>query len=476
MARAKELGVTPRGEDLSRWYTDVVLKAELADYAPVRGCMVIRPWGYAIWELIQAAFDKRFKETGHQNAYFPMLIPESYLQREAEHVEGFAPECAWVTKAGQSPLEEPLALRPTSEAVICQMMGKWIHSHRDLPLLLNQWANVVRWEKTTRPFLRTTEFLWQEGHTAHGSETEARDETAQMLEIYRSTIEEVLAVPIFAGIKSAAEKFAGAVETHTVETILPDGQALQMGTSHYLGTNFAEAFGISYQDGTGEVRLPHQTSWGVSTRLIGGLVLTHGDDQGLILPPKVAPIQAVIVPIPGKREAEVLGAARKAAATLEAAGIRVKVDDREGVTPGFKYNDWELRGVPLRLEIGPRDLDDKQVFSARRDTRQKAPIAMDSGFANSVASVLEIIQEDALVRARKGMEELVTEGTQTEEIAGAVGTGLAIWLPWDPAHTELEAQVKEETGATIRLLSPGPEATAAGGGTTTQKALFGRAY
>ena len=343
MSKSKNLGVSSREENLSQWYTDTVLKAGLVDYAPVRGSMVIKPHGYAIWEEIQKELDKRFKETGHQNAYFPVLIPESFLKKEAEHVEGFAPEVAWVETAGSEKLEERLAIRPTSEAIICHMYSKWINGYRDLPVLINQWANVMRWEKTTRPFLRTTEFLWQEGHTVHATKEEAMEETLSILEIYRSTVEGLLAVPLVYGKKSESEKFAGAVETHTIETILPDGQALQMGTSHYLGTNFAKAFDIWFQDKDEKRKHPHQTSWGVSTRLIGGLVLTHGDDKGLILPPKVSPVQIVIIPIAADKNEKVNETGEELFKTLSKKGFRTTYDNRENLRPGFKFNDWELK-------------------------------------------------------------------------------------------------------------------------------------
>jgi prolyl-tRNA synthetase len=360
--------ITPQSQDFGGWYTDVVRRAELADYSPVKGCMVIRPYGYGIWELIQRDLDARFKATGHVNAYFPLFVPESLLMTEAEHVEGFAPQVAWVTQGGTEELEERLAIRPTSEVIIGTMYAKWIQSWRDLPVLINQWANVVRWEKVTRPFLRTTEFLWQEGHTAHETEEEAEEETLRMLAIYKEFAETVLAMPVLDGPKSASEKFAGASRTYSIEALMGDGRALQAGTSHNLGQNFAKAFGIQFQGRTKELQHAWTTSWGVSTRLIGGVIMTHGDDSGLVLPPRVAPIQVVIVPIPrGNWQETVLPRALELKAELTRAGIRVELDAREAYTPGWKFAEWELRGVPLRLEIGPKDLEKQQVVLARRD-------------------------------------------------------------------------------------------------------------
>ncbi|HET8646043.1 MAG TPA: proline--tRNA ligase, partial [Vicinamibacteria bacterium] len=339
--------ITPKSQDFSQWYLDMVLKAELADYSPVRGCMVIRPYGYALWENMQADMDRRFKETGHVNAYFPLFIPKSLLDREKEHVEGFSPEVAWVTKGGGQELEEELAIRPTSEVVICTMYAKWVRSWRDLPLLINQWCNVVRWEKVTRPFLRTTEFLWQEGHTLHETEEEAEEETLRMLGVYRSFYEDVLAVPVVPGRKSDSEKFAGAQKTYSVEALMSDGKALQGATSHNLGQNFARAYGIEFLDRGQQRALPWSTSWGASTRMIGGLIMTHGDDSGLVLPPRIAPHQLVIVPIPPRKgdwNESVLPACRNTLSALSGEGLRVHLDDRDTQQPGFKYADWEMRG------------------------------------------------------------------------------------------------------------------------------------
>ena len=395
MAESKEplvKEITPQSEDFSAWYIDVVRRAELADYSPVKGCMVIRPYGYAIWELIQADLDARFKATGHVNAYFPLFIPESLLTREADHVEGFAPQVAWVTRGGTEELDERLAIRPTSEAIIGTMYAKWLQSWRDLPILINQWANVVRWEKVTRPFLRTTEFLWQEGHTAHETADEARDETLKILGIYKAFAQDVLAMPVHDGPKSDSEKFAGASTTYSIEALMGDGRALQAGTSHDLGQNFAKAFEIQFQGRDKTLQHAWTTSWGVSTRLIGGVIMTHGDDSGLILPPKVAPYQVVIVPIPrGNWQETVLPRAREIRDVLTAAGIRVMLDDRDAYTPGWKYAEWELRGVPVRLEIGPKDIEKSQVMLARRDTREKMSAPMDT-VATVVGDLLEAIQ------------------------------------------------------------------------------------
>src|SRR6188508_1570841 len=396
--------ITPKGDDYSRWYLDVVLKTELADYGPVKGCMIIRPYGYAVWEHMQADMDRRIKETGHVNAYFPLLIPKSFLEKEKEHVEGFSPECAWVTVGGGEELEEPLAIRPTPEAMICSMYAKWVRSWRDLPVLINQWANVVRWEKVTRPFLRTTEFLWQEGHTLHATEAEAEEETLKILDLYVEVCETVLAVPVVKGRKTESEKFAGALKTYSIEALMGDGRALQAGTSHNLGQNFAKAFEITFQARDKSVQHVWGTSWGVSTRLIGGVVMTHGDDSGLILPPRVAPYQVVIVPIGRDNWREtVLPRAKEIQAELQAAGIRVTLDEREE-RPGWKFSEWEMRGVPLRLEIGPKDIEKGQVMLARRDTREKLGVPVE-GLAGKVRDLLDEIQKSLLSRALQFREE-----------------------------------------------------------------------
>ena len=345
--------ITSQSEDYSQWYVDIILKAELMDYAPVKGCMVIRPYGYAIWENIQRLLDRRIKDTGHENAYFPLFIPRNLLQKEADHVEGFAPEVAWVTRGGDEELAEPLFIRPTSEAIICNMYSRWIQSWRDLPVLINQWCNVVRWEKSTRPFLRTSEFLWQEGHTCHRTEEEAEDEALKMLDVYREFIEDELAIPVYTGQKTEKEKFAGALHTYTVEALMSDGKALQAGTSHNLGQHFARVFDITFMDMDDQLKYVWQTSWGVSTRLIGAVIMVHGDDRGLVLPPAIAPLQAVIVPIITKKDREtVLAEVGNIAAKLENI-VRLKVDEREGYSAGWKFNEWEMKGVPLRIELGP---------------------------------------------------------------------------------------------------------------------------
>jgi prolyl-tRNA synthetase len=444
--------ITPQSADFARWYTDVVRRAELADYSPVKGCMAIRPYGYAIWELIQADLDARFKATGHVNAYFPLFIPESLLIREAEHVEGFAPQVAWVTHGGAEELEERLAIRPTSEAIIGTMYAKWIQSWRDLPVLVNQWANVVRWEKVTRPFLRTTEFLWQEGHTAHETEAEAEEETLRILGLYKEFAESVLAMPVLDGPKSASEKFAGASRTYSIEALMGDGRALQAGTSHNLGQNFAKAFGIQFQGRSKELQFAWTTSWGVTTRLIGGVIMTHGDDSGLILPPRVAPYQVVIVPIPrGNWQETVLPKAREIQAQLRSAGIRVQLDAREEYTPGWKFAEWELRGVPVRLEIGPKDLERDQVVLVRRDTRAKQPAPM-AGLEAQVSALLDDIQAALFQRALEFRESHTSVANSYDEfkqiMEGRPGFVHAYWC----GSEQCEADIKAETQATIRNL------------------------
>src|SRR4249920_1275758 len=390
--------ITPRSQDFSRWYLDVVQRTELADYSPVKGCMVIRPYGYAIWEQIQQALDRRIKATGHVNAYFPLFIPESLLKKEAEHVEGFSPQVAYVTHGGGEELEERLVVRPTSEAIIGTMYAKWVQSWRDLPILINQWANVVRWEKVTRPFLRTTEFLWQEGHTAHETDVEAEDETLAILHMYKETVETEMAVPVVEGMKSESEKFAGALRTYSIEALMGDGRALQAGTSHNLGQNFAKAFDITFQARDKSVQHVWGTSWGMTTRLIGAAIMVHGDDSGLVLPPRIAPYQVVIVPI-GKDnwQETVLPHARQIEAQLVAAGIRVMLDARDE-RPGWKFAEWELRGVPLRLEIGPKDIEKSAVLVARRDTREKQSLAMED-LPAQLSALLAEIQANLLHRA-----------------------------------------------------------------------------
>jgi prolyl-tRNA synthetase len=447
--------ITPRSEDFSRWYLDVVRRAELADYSPVKGCMVIRPYGYAIWELIQQALDRRFKATGHVNAYFPLFIPESLLMKEKEHVEGFAPQVAWVTKGGDEELEEKLIVRPTSEVIIGTMYAKWIKSWRDLPVLINQWANVVRWEKVTRPFLRTTEFLWQEGHTAHETADQCEEETLKILALYKEFAETELAMPVVDGTKSESEKFAGASRTYSIEALMGDGRALQAGTSHNLGQNFAKAFEIKFQGRDKALQHAWTTSWGVSTRLIGGLIMTHGDDSGLVLPPNVAPHQVVIVPIPrGNWKETVLPKAEAIRDELVSRGVRVKLDDSEENSPGWKFAEWELRGVPLRLEIGPKDIEKGQVFSARRDTRAKSPIPL-ADLGTTVAALLAEIQSGLLQRAREFRESHTTQATTWEEFTQAMeGRPGFVVAPWC-GQADCEATIKAETQATLRNIPLG---------------------
>jgi prolyl-tRNA synthetase len=442
--------ITPQSKDFGRWYIDVVRRAELADYSPVKGCMVIRPYGYAIWELMQQALDKRFKATGHVNAYFPLLIPESLLAKESQHVEGFAPQVAWVTRGGDEELEERLVVRPTSETIIGTMYAKWVHSWRDLPLLINQWANVVRWEKVTRLFLRTTEFLWQEGHTAHETAEEAEAETRQMLAIYKDFAETELAMPVMDGQKTESEKFAGADLTYSIEALMRDGRALQAGTSHNLGQNFAKVFEIKFQARDKSVQYVHGTSWGVSTRMIGGVIMTHGDDGGLILPPRIAPHQVVIVPIlRGNWKETVLPKAREIRDVLVAGGVRVHIDDRDSQTPGWKFNEWELRGVPLRLEIGPKDIEKSQVVLARRDTREKSFVPMD-GLPGRVDEILAAIQQALYDRAVEFRTEHTSATASYEEFREIMdGRPGFVVSPWC-GSAECEAQIKTETQATIR--------------------------
>jgi prolyl-tRNA synthetase len=445
--------ITPRSVDFSRWYTDVIRRAELADYSPVKGCMVIRPYGYAIWELIQQGLDRRIKATGHVNAYFPLLIPQSLLNREADHVEGFAPQVAWVTKGGNEDLDEPLAIRPTSEAIIGTMYAKWIQSWRDLPVLINQWANIVRWEKVTRLFLRTTEFLWQEGHTAHETAEEAEEETLKILHaVYKDFVETELAMPVIAGRKSDSEKFAGADRTYSIEALMGDGRALQAATSHNLGQNFAKAFGIQFQARDKSLQHIWGTSWGITTRLIGGVIMMHGDDNGLVFPPRIAPYQVVIVPIPrGNWRETVLPHAKAIFDELTAHGVRVMLDDRDAYTPGWKYAEWELRGVPVRLEIGPKDIEKGQVMLARRDTREKLSASRD-GLAARIQSLLDEIQKNLFDRAVKFRDEHTTETASYDEfmqiMEGRPGYVVAQWC----GSAECENQIKADTQATIRNL------------------------
>ena len=471
--------ITPRSRDYSRWYTDVIQQAELADYAPVKGCMVVRPYGYALWENIKDGLDRRFKATGHVNAYFPLFIPMSFLQKEAEHVEGFSPELAVVTHGGGKELEEPLVVRPTSETIIGHMYAQWVRSYRDLPILINQWGNVVRWEMRTRLFLRTTEFLWQEGHTVHATYEEAQEETLRMLDVYADFAENDAAIPVIKGRKSESEKFAGADTSYAIEAMMGDKRALQAGTSHNLGQNFAKAFEIKYLDRNNELQYGWTTSWGVSWRILGAVVMVHGDDQGLVLPPKLAPFQVVIVPIwrSADEKDQVLEATERVKAAL--ADVRVKVDDREEYSPGWKFNEWELRGVPLRIEIGPRDVAEGQVVLARRDIAGDKSVVSMSELAQRVPQTLTAIQTDMLERARQFQQENTYYPTTYEELKEAVSKGfaLAYWCG-DP---ECEAKVKEETKATTRCIpldqgGVGPGRCAICGKAATERVIFARAY
>jgi prolyl-tRNA synthetase len=480
MAKRSEQGVTPQGEDFSAWYNEVVLKAELADRGPVRGTMVIRPYGYRIWELLQAELDRRIKDSGHENAYFPLLIPESHLRREAEHVEGFAPELAVVTHGGGRKLEEPAVVRPTSETVIGEMFAKWISSYRDLPLLVNQWANVVRWEMRPRLFLRTTEFLWQEGHTAHADEAGAMEEVLRTLRMYVDIATDLAAIPTIAGEKTPGERFAGALRTYTVEAMMRDGRALQAATSHYFGTNFAHAFGITFANERGELVECHTTSWGMSTRMIGAVIMAHGDDKGLVLPPRLAPIQVVVVPIGhGEDAAAPAEAAGRLAAELRARDVRVRVDDRDHVSPGYKFNEWELRGVPLRVEIGPRDLAAASctVVSRLDPVRESVPLA---GAADDLAARLERFHADLLERARRFREERTALATAYADLVDALGQGFALALHCGKASCE--QHLKEATGATPRCVpldgesEEGPCAVCGSPSAYGTRVLFGRAY
>jgi prolyl-tRNA synthetase len=471
--------ITPQSQDFSRWYLDVVRRAELADYSPVKGCMVIRPYGYAIWELIQQALDRRIKATGHVNAYFPLFIPESLLHKEAEHVEGFAPQVAYVTHGGGEELEERLVVRPTSEAIIGTMYAKWVQSWRDLPILINQWANVVRWEKVTRPFLRTTEFLWQEGHTAHETEAEAEEETRKILDLYKETVETEMAVPVIAGIKSESEKFAGALRTYSIEALMGDGRALQAGTSHNLGQNFAKAFDITFQARDKSVQHVWGTSWGMTTRLVGAAIMVHGDDSGLVLPPRVAPYQVVVVPIGRDNWREtVLPKAQEIQRELVAAGIRVTLDERDE-RPGWKFAEWELRGVPLRLEIGPKDIEKSAVLVARRDTREKQSLPME-GLPARIRVLLDDVQQNLFARANQFREEHTQRVESYDAFKQAMeGRPGFIIAPWC-GLAACEAQIKNDTQATIRnmpMLATPPSGTCIRGhAPATAEAWFAKAY
>ncbi|RLG45182.1 MAG: proline--tRNA ligase [Thermoproteota archaeon] len=450
-----DLGVTvKKSENFSEWYTQTVLKSEMADYAPTKGCIIFREYSYAIWEKIQQIVDKKIKEKGHKNAYFPLFIPESLLRKEAEHFEGFVPECAWVTIGGDKKLEERLAIRPTSETIIYSMYAKWIKSWRDLPVKLNQWCNIVRWEtKATRPFIRTREFLWQEGHTAHATKEEADQQVMEILEIYRDLMENYLAIPVLAGKKSEREKFAGALYTTTLEALMPDGRALQMGTSHNLGQKFAKVFEIKFIGQDEKEHYVWQTSWGISTRLIGAVVMVHGDDRGLVLPPRIAPIQVVIIPIFYKEvEMEaILKKAKEILRILQENGISALLDERTEYTPGWKFNHWELKGVPLRIEIGPKDLEKGEITLARRDTFERISIK-EVEMLKTVKRTLEEIQENLFNRAKQFLDTHITEVKSYEEFKEVLRTkGGFIKASWC-SSSECEERIKDETGATIRLI------------------------
>ncbi len=471
--------ISKRKDDYTRWYTDVIAAAELADHAPVKGCMIIRPNGYAIWEKMQGALDEMFKETGHRNAYFPLFIPESFLRKEAEHVEGFAPEVAMVTHAGGGKLEEPLVVRPTSETIIWHAYRNWIQSYRDLPLLINQWANVVRWELRTRLFLRTTEFLWQEGHTAHATYDEAERETVTMLGVYRRFAEQFMAVPVLSGLKSESEKFAGAHHTYSIEAMMQDGKALQAGTSHHLAQGFAKAFDVKFQNEKGEMEYVYATSWGVSTRLIGALIMAHGDDSGIIVPPKLAATQLVIVPIFRKPEQRGAVMERIDQLTADFDGIGFTVDDRDQYSPGRKFNEWEQRGVPLRMEIGPKDMEKHQVVLVRRDNGEKSFVSQE-GLSRTIAQALSDVQASLYERAldfREAHTHEVDDYGAFNEILD--GDGGFLWSHWC-GSSDCEGKVKADTKATIRCIPTEGEARSGPcivcAEASQRRVVFARAY
>ena len=492
---AKELkNFTNRSDNYSQWYTELVVKADLAEQSAVRGCMVIKPYGYAIWEKMQRTLDDMFKATGHQNAYFPLLIPKSFLCREAEHVEGFAKECAVVTHYRlkndpdgngvvvdpEAKLEEELIIRPTSETIIWNTYKNWIHSYRDLPILVNQWANVMRWEMRTRMFLRTAEFLWQEGHTAHATREEAEAEAKKMLEVYADFAENYMAVPVIKGVKSPNERFAGAVDTYTIEAMMQDGKALQSGTSHFLGQNFAKAFDVTYINKENKPEYVWATSWGVSTRLMGALIMTHSDDNGLVLPPHLAPIQVVIVPIYKDAEglAKISERVDSIVKNLRAKGISVKYDDADNKRPGFKFADYEVKGVPVRLALGARDLENGTVEVMRRDTLEKETLPLD-GIEETVAGLLEDIQKNLLEKARKYREEMTTTADTYEEFKEKIENGGFILAHWD-GTPETEEKIKEETKATIRCIpfdgDTTPGVCMVTGKPSARRVIFARSY
>jgi prolyl-tRNA synthetase len=474
--------ITLKSEDFSRWYVEVVQKAELADYTPMKGMMVIRPHGYAVWENIQRGLDLRIKAAGHVNAYFPLFIPEGFLKKEAEHVEGFSPEVAWVTVGGKEELEERLAVRPTSEAIIGYMYAKWIKSWRDLPVLINQWANIVRWEKVTRPFLRTTEFLWQEGHTCHETAEEGEAETLKILALYRDFCEQELAIPVLSGRKSLSEKFAGASMTYALEALMSDGKALQMGTSHNLGQHFSQAFDIKFEDRNQTLQYVWQTSWGMTTRTIGALIMVHGDDSGLRFPPRIAPVQVMVVPISiGNWKTSVLPAAESVVAELKAAGLRAAIDAREEATPGWKFSEYEMRGVPLRIEIGPRDVKAGQAVLVRRDTRTKEIVPL-FGLASRVPALLDEIQAELLAQARAFLLSNIRDAASYAEFKDILETKRGFVRAAWCGDAACEAKIKAETMATIRVIplddreAATTEPCLACGRPGQVRAFFARAY
>ena len=479
MANNKRMveAITSRDEDFAKWYTDIVKKAELVDYSGVKGCMVIRPYGYAIWENIQADLDRRFKETGHENVYMPMFIPESLLQKEKDHVEGFAPECAWVTIGGQEKLQERLCVRPTSETLFCEHYKKIINTYRDLPKLYNQWCSVVRWEKTTRPFLRTSEFLWQEGHTLHATPEEAQEETLKMLHVYEEFARNVLAMPVLIGQKSEKEKFAGAQATYSMEAMMHDGKSLQAGTTHYFGTNFSEAFDIKFLDKDGTHKNPYQTSWGTSTRMIGAIIMTHGDQRGLCLPPYVAPVQAVVIPI-AAHKGGVMEKAEEIYNKLKAAGIRVKLDDSDN-SPGWKFNEYEMKGVPVRIEIGPRDIENGVVTYARRDkTGEKFTLAID-GIENEMPALLHDIHENMYQKALDHLNSHIKVVHNTDELREAVdhgNFGLGMWCGCRECEDKLKADMQVTTRNMPFDQTPVGDKCVVCGKPAKKKIYFGRAY
>jgi prolyl-tRNA synthetase len=485
---ADEKKLTPRGEDFAAWYNEVVLRAELADNSPVRGSMVIRPWGYGIWENMQRALDTMLKETGHENAYFPLLIPMSFIQREKEHVEGFAPELAVVTQAGGKELEEPYAVRPTSETIIYAMYAKWVQSYRDLPILINQWANVMRWELRPRLFLRTTEFLWQEGHTAHATAAEAEEEAGMILKLYRRFIEQWVAMAPLTGPKSDTERFAGAVRTHTLEALMQDNKALQAGTSHFLGQNFAKQFDLKFQSEDGREEFAWNTSWGVTTRLVGGMVMSHGDDDGIVVPPRLAPVQVVIVPILGSEDdTPILAKAAEVHQRLREAGLRVKVDSRENLSPGSKYYEWERKGVPYRVEVGPKDLAKGSLALVRRVTpegeKRKAFVPEEQAI-QELPGRLDAFQTELLEASRRRREAATVRGVKSiDELAEALDGGAGFVLTGWSGDPAVEAVIKERTKATLRVLvdeefrsATAPSSCVSGQGASVAEVAWARAY